>query len=110
MDHIPPTFGKLSVDYAKNKIRASVYTLLNGAKKTADYRLGTEDNELYSADPTNGFMPAWYTVNLRASYDILKNLSLQVGLENILDTHYRVYASGVSNAGRNFSLTLRSDF
>ena len=110
LDHIPPVFGKVSVDYAKNKVRASVYTLFNGAKKTADYRLGTEDNELYSADPVNGYMPAWYTLNLRASYDVLKNLSLQIGLENILDTHYRVFASGVSNAGRNFSVTLRSDF
>ena len=110
LDHIPPIFGRVSVDYAKNKVRASVYTLFNRAKEASDYRLGTEDNEQYSADPTNGFMPAWYTVNLRASYDILKTLTLQVGLENILDTHYRVFASGVSNAGRNFSVTLRSDF
>ena len=110
LDHIPPVFGKISVDFAKNKVRASVYTLFNGAKKTADYRIGTEDNELYSADSKNGFMPAWYTLNLRASYDILKNLSLQVGFENILDTHYRVYASGVSSSGRNLSFTVRSDF
>ncbi len=110
LDHIPPTFGRVSIDYKNEKLQASFYTLFNGTKKSSDYRLGTEDNELYSADAKLGLMPFWYTLNLRASYEILKTLTVQVGLENILDKHYRVFASGVSAAGRNLSVTLRSDF
>ena len=110
LDHIPPTFGRISVDYKNEKLQASFYTLFNGAKKSANYRLGTEDNELYSADPVKGFMPSWYTLNLRASYDIKHYVTVQVGLENLLDTHYRVFASGVSAAGRNLSVTLRGGF
>jgi hemoglobin/transferrin/lactoferrin receptor protein len=110
LDHIPPTFGKISIAYRNEKLQASFYTLFNGAKKTSDYRLATEDNELYSADVKLGFMPSWYTLNLRASYDIRNNLTVQLGLENILDQHYRVFASGMSAAGRNLSVTLRSNF
>jgi hemoglobin/transferrin/lactoferrin receptor protein len=110
LDHIPPTFGRISLDYKNEKLQASFYTLFNGTKKSNDYRLATEDNELYSADSKLGFMPSWYTLNLRVSYNIIKALTLQVGLENILDKHYRVFASGVSAAGRNLSVTLRSGF
>jgi hemoglobin/transferrin/lactoferrin receptor protein len=110
LDHIPPAFGRISLDYKNEKLQASFYTLFNGAKKSDTYRLGTEDNELYSADPAKGFMPSWYTLNLRASYDIKHYVTVQVGLENILDTHYRVFASGVSAAGRNLSVTLRGGF
>ncbi len=110
LDHIPPIFGKISLTYKKEKLETSLYTMFNGAKKTPDYRLGTEDNELYSADPVNGFMPAWATLNLRGSYQLKEYLSLQIGLENIFDTHYRVFASGVSAAGRNLSVTLRGGF
>lgn len=108
LDHIPPTFGRIGLDYQNNGLRVSFYSLFNGEKKSKDYRLGTEDNEVYSADPKNGFMPSWYTLNLRASYNIKNYMTVQVGLENILDQHYRVFASGVSGAGRNLSVTLRA--
>lgn len=110
LDHIPPTFGRIALDYQNNGLRVSFYSLFNGEKKSKDYRLGTEDNELYSADPKNGYMPSWYTLNLRASYDIKHYATIQIGFENILDYHYRVFASGVSAAGRNLSLTLRAGF
>ncbi len=107
LDHIPPVFGRISLDYEEEKVQFSFYTMFNRAKKSANYRLGTEDNELYSANPTNGFMPAWTTFNLRGEYNVYQNLFLQVAVENILDRHYRVFASGVSAAGRNFSVALR---
>jgi hemoglobin/transferrin/lactoferrin receptor protein len=107
LDHIPPTFGRIALDYQKEKLQVSLYSLFNGAKKASDYRLKTEDNELYSADPIKGFMPAWATLNLRGSYDFQRNIALQIGLENILDQHYRIFASGISAAGRNVNVTLR---
>jgi hemoglobin/transferrin/lactoferrin receptor protein len=55
-------------------------------------------------------MPAWFTLNVRASYAFCKNLSLQVGLENIMDTNYRTFASGVSAPGRNLQFSVRASF
>lgn len=110
LDHIPPVFGKIALNYQKNKYQASVYTLFNGAKKAEDYRLKTEDNEIYSADPILGYMPAWATFNLRFGYEMYPNTFINLSIENLLDTHYRVFASGVSAPGRNFSVTIRGGF
>jgi hemoglobin/transferrin/lactoferrin receptor protein len=110
LDHIPPIFGRIGIDYQNKGFRVSLYTLFNGEKKSEDYRLGAEDNEVYSADAAKGYMPSWYTLNLRTSYNIKHYATIQVGLENILNQHYRVFASGVSGAGRNLSITLRSKF
>jgi hemoglobin/transferrin/lactoferrin receptor protein len=37
-------------------------------------------------------------------------LLVQAALENIFDTHYRVFASGISSPGRSIRLTLRASF
>ena len=37
-------------------------------------------------------------------------LLAQVGLENILDVHYKTYSSGISAPGRNLILTLQASF
>ncbi|MBL0044440.1 MAG: TonB-dependent receptor [Flavobacteriales bacterium] len=55
-------------------------------------------------------MPSWYTLNARGSYAFSKNVSLQVALENINDDFYRVFASGTSAPGRNFTVSLRANF
>ncbi|MFZ4549484.1 MAG: hypothetical protein ACOYN4_18700, partial [Bacteroidales bacterium] len=62
------------------------------------------DNEQYA---TADGMPAWFTLNVRASYQFNRNISLQAGVENILDKHYRNFASGISAPGRNVFVTLR---
>ena len=52
-------------------------------------------------------MPAWQTINLRASYQVNRHMQIQAALENVLDRNYRVFASGISAPGRNLVLTLR---
>jgi hemoglobin/transferrin/lactoferrin receptor protein len=109
LDHIAPIAGKTSFDFkgCKGKLNSSFYLLYNGWKKTKDYRLNAEDNESYA---TPFGMPAWMTLNIKASYQVHKNMMIQLGLENILDTHYRVFGSGISGAGRNFVVALRANF
>ena len=80
--------------------------MYNGWKRLKDYSPSGEDNLNY-AIPTEG-MPAWYTLNLRASYQLGRYFQVQMGIENITDTHYRVFASGISAPGRNFSIALRT--
>ncbi len=104
LDHIAPPFGKTSLVYKKGKIQAEGYALYNGRKMLSDYSPSGEDNLQYA---TPGGMPGWVTFNLKASVRLTKILGIQAGIENILDTHYRYFASGISAAGRNFTATLR---
>ena len=53
---------------------------------------------------------AYTTINLYTSWQITKHLTLNCAVENITDLHYRPFASGVSGAGRNFSVSLRTSF
>ena len=110
LDHIAPVFGKTSFVLKLNKFRGEFFVLYNGAKRSVDYNLLGEDNQAYSADPINGYMPAWMTLNLRAAYQFNKYIQLQLALENMLDQNYRVYSSNISAPGRNFVVTLRGNF
>lgn len=107
MDHIPPVFGKTSISYVDKKLNMEAYILYNGWKKIEDYNPDGEDNGQYA---TADGMPSWITVNWRASYDLKKYISLQLGVENITDRNYRNFASGFSAPGRNFIIAIRSTF
>lgn len=107
LDHIPPVYGKLSAQWQHKQLKAEFFSLYNGWKRIEDYRLNAEDNE---SGATPEGMPGWYTLNLRTSYALSKYMTIQVAAENILDTNYRTFASGVSAPGRNFILALRGNF
>jgi hemoglobin/transferrin/lactoferrin receptor protein len=110
LDHIPPVFGLTSLKFELSKFKGEFYARYNGWKHIEDYSPSGEDNETYAAkegDKVVG-MPAWYTLNLRTSYQFSRNFNLQAGVENILDVHYRNFASGISAPGRNIFVTLRA--
>lgn len=107
LDHIPPMFGRLGMSYQRAKWQAELFVLFQGAKKLKDYNLNGEDNFQYA---TPEGMPAWYTLNLKTSYQVLKSLRIYAGVENLLDTNYRIFASGVSGPGRNVFVSLRAGF
>ncbi len=107
MDHIPPLFGRTEVRYMQKRLLIQLYAQYNGWKWLKDYSPSGEDNlEFATEDGT----PAWFTLNFTGSFAIHKNFQVLGGIENILDRHYRVFASGISAPGRNFVLTLRSGF
>lgn len=107
LDHIPPLFGKVGARYGSPKVFADLYLLFNGKKDIKDYYPNGEDNEQYA--PPGG-MPAWYTLNLKGSYLINDFLTLQAGVENILDAQYRTFASGINAPGRNIYGAIRVKF
>ncbi|MGV3589614.1 MAG: TonB-dependent receptor [Adhaeribacter sp.] len=107
LDHIPPVFGRTAINLKLKKFQGEIFAQYNGAKALRHYNLLGEDNFAF-ATPTG--MPAWYTLNLRTAYQVHKHIQLQAALENILDKHYRVFASTISAPGRNFSLTVRGSF
>ena len=107
LDHVAPLFGKIGMQYSDARLDGSFFVLYNGKKDIKDYSLSGEDNAQYA--PLTG-MPAWMTFNIRVGYNVSKVLKLQLGVENILDTQYRYFASGINAAGRNFWTTLRVSF
>lgn len=110
LDHIPPVYGKVSLEARIKKMKAEFFTIFNGRKDSADYNLRGEDNQLYSADPIRGFTPSWSTLNMRLTLNFNELYSIQLACENITDKFYRTFASGLSGSGRNFILTLSGKF
>jgi hemoglobin/transferrin/lactoferrin receptor protein len=107
LDHIPPFMARLSLSYKTEKFKAVFYSNYNGAKELKDYLLNGEDNEQYA---TPDGMPAWMTFNISASYKIHTNIDFNFAIDNILDTQYRVFASGMNASGRNFIISVRGSF
>jgi hemoglobin/transferrin/lactoferrin receptor protein len=107
LDHIPPFMARLALTYTENKFSSDFFINYNGWKKLKNYNLGGEDNDQYA---TPEGMPAWFTVNLRASYKTCKYVTLQAGVDNIFDTQYRTFASGINAPGRNVFVALRGHF
>ncbi|MFM9945449.1 MAG: TonB-dependent receptor plug domain-containing protein [Bacteroidia bacterium] len=104
LDHIAPITANLGYSHTIKKITGEGIIVFNGKKEIKEYSNSGEDNQQYAP---KGGMPAWMILNFRASYHLPKNLVLQGGIENILDTNYRVFASGINGAGRNIYLAIR---
>lgn len=93
----------------KTKLQADLYASYNGAKKFEKMAPSeAEKPYMYSTD-ANGkpWSPGWTTLNLKVTYNVLKWMSVNGGIENILDNRYRPYSSGIVAPGRNFIFTLR---
>ena len=105
LDHIPPVYGMTAFNLELKKFKASFYINYNGWKRISQYSPSGEDNQTYA---TPWGMPAWYTLNLKASYQINRYINVEAGVENILDEQYRKFASGISSPGRNVIVALRA--
>jgi hemoglobin/transferrin/lactoferrin receptor protein len=105
LDHIAPVFGRVGVQFNSAKFNSELFSNFSGWKYLSRYSASGEDNLQYA---TPEGMPSWYTINLRASYDVLKNITLQAGVDNMLDLQYRTFASGINAPGRNLTFTVRA--
>lgn len=103
LDHIPPFMGHMAIMYSNKNFSSDFIINYNGWKKLKDYGSG-EDNPQYA---TPDGMPAWMVANFRVSYKVHKFLTLQAGVDNIFDTQYRTFASGINAPGRNIFGALR---
>lgn len=98
LDHIPPFYGKTGLKFENKVVNFDFYMLYSEKKDIKDYFLNGEDNEQYA--PANG-MPGWKTFNLKGAVSLLNSITLFSGIENIVDTQYRTFASGMNASGRN---------
>ncbi|MEO9533826.1 MAG: TonB-dependent receptor [Crocinitomicaceae bacterium] len=107
LEHIPPQFGRIAFTYAGDKLNTSLYSFYNFRKKLSDYTPGGDNIDL---TPSEAGTPPWWTLNFRVGYNFYENLTVQAAIENILDMHYRQFASGISAPGRNIMLSLKANF
>ena len=107
VSHIPPMFGRLALNYKYKKLKTSVYTKFSSWKHTWHYSPLSVDN---FDEATEDGTPAWATLNFNTSYNFAKFYTATFAVENILDSHYRPFGSGISAAGRNFIFSLRASF
>lgn len=104
LDHIPPFMMRMQLSYNYKNFGSDFFVNYNGWKNIKDYYLNGEDNEQYA---TAKGMPAWLTLNMRMSCKVHKLITLQAGVDNILDMQYRTFASGINAAGRNYIACVR---
>ena len=107
MGHITPVFGKLSSNYRHKYFKIEFYLNYQGKKNSEDMSPYGEDNEDEGID--NSF-PAWHTYNIAAQYQLFDSVMLQASVENIMDKHFKTFASGISAPGRNLILSLTGRF
>lgn len=110
--HAAPLFGRMALGFKHDKVNVEVYSQYQGECSAEDMpeeeKLKTE---IYAKDANgNPYAPAWITLNLRATCNIYKGLSLSTTLENITDKRYRPYSSGISAPGRNFTISATYSF
>ena len=105
--HIPPLSIRGELNFKSNKkSEITFYTKYNAWKKVINFDANGIDNiEEATIDGT----PSWYTLNLRYTKQLNK-IRISVSCENILDAHYKTFASGLSASGRNFIVSLQTNF
>ena len=107
--HVAPLFGSTHVIFSMNSIKIDLYSNYNG-EITFDKLALTEraDKHLYAKDGSgNPYAPTWWTLNLKTSFHAAGYLTVDAGIENILDKRYRPYSSGITSPGRNVIIALR---
>jgi hemoglobin/transferrin/lactoferrin receptor protein len=108
LDHIPPFYGRISLDRTITKNwGASAWMIFNGEKPLSLYNINGEDNLIYA---TPFGMPAWQTLNFSVQLNPKEYMQFSLVCENILDMNYRVFSSGISSSGRLFRIQLKYNF
>ncbi|MCA8970341.1 MAG: TonB-dependent receptor [Planctomycetes bacterium] len=107
---LPPPSGQLGMRWVEP--RAQRLT----AEFFARAALNVDASEYNAAEirnteriPPDG-SPSWVTYNVRTRYRISDALSLALSVENITNTDYRIFDSGLNEPGTNVMFTLSATF
>lgn len=107
--HVAPNFGRTHLIWNYKQFVFDAFSVYNGKLQFENLAPSEISRDYMYAQDKNGnpYSPSWYTLNLRAQYQITNNFQITTTLENITDQRYRPYSSGISAAGRNLILALR---
>tara|TARA_B100000902_G_C27316615_1_gene921730 strand:- start:564 stop:3059 length:2496 start_codon:yes stop_codon:yes gene_type:complete len=110
--HIPPNFGRVELLKSFNSWKFRLLCLYAGFKDSSEFDEAGVDNLNETpvvVDNNTGLelqagLPSWFILNLSCEHMINNNLKIQIGVDNILDMHYKTFGSGISAPGRNVSV------
>jgi hemoglobin/transferrin/lactoferrin receptor protein len=105
--HIPPFNTKIALKYSYKKSDFEINGKYNGWKYAYEFDMEGVDN---LQEATKDGTPMWYTINLLYKQQIDNTTTLSMGIKNIMDIHYKTFASGISASGRNLIVSLHSKF
>lgn len=108
--HAAPFYGNTLLRYRLKKLFVEASAFYNSTIDNTDLAPSEKaKTDIYAKDGNgNPYSPGWYTLNLKASYQLVKNLCITVGWENMTNQRYRPYSSGIVAAGSNFIVSLRA--
>ena len=107
MSHIPPLFGRVASDIEGRWWTLEWYALFSGAKAASKFGPYATDN--FDLMLETG-APSWWTLNAEFSAKLHEKVECRLGLRNVLNMHYRVFASGISAAGRGVYASAHAAF
>ena len=120
MSSIPPLFGRVEINYKKDKIEFGAALKFNSKKDIEDFNIteGIDNHDLTPIVDPNAIRdsdkyygsPSWMTIGLTSNYLLSDTFSIQARLDNIFDEHYIEFASGISAPGRNASISFVANF
>lgn len=110
--HAAPAFGLTKLTYAKGKWKAELVGQYSAKIDFENLPLEEKGKlDLYAKDENgNPHSPDWFIVSIRSTFDLNDVFQISGSVENIIDQRYRAYSSGISGAGRNFTLGLKARF
>lgn len=108
---VAPTFGRVSLRYKTRQLRAEVYWVYNSEVRHEQFPLNERNEVIYVLNAQGQvYTPAWSTFNAKASFFFNKHLSTTLGIENITNTLYRTFGSGISAPGRSIIFSVKVSF
>jgi len=120
LSSIPPLFGDTSVTYHLKKWDLALNFRFNARKRPEDYNItegidNFDESMLIDEDSDESITkyygtPSWQIFSFSTQYKLSKIATLHLNIDNILDQHYKEFASGISAPGRNVSIVLNAHF
>ncbi|MBE7629218.1 TonB-dependent receptor [Tenacibaculum piscium] len=120
LSSIPPLFGRFELNYFNEKFETGANFIFNAKKDISKYNLeegidNQQQTPVVNQDITKDIdsyygSPSWVTLGLYAKYIVNSNVTIQTQCSNLLDAHYKEFASGISASGRNISVSLVTNF
>lgn len=110
--HAAPWFGNAKLKYKFQHLTMELAAIYSGGFFHDQLAVSERGKtEIYAKDDIGRtYSPGWYIFNLKADYQLHKNIAISAGIENLADVRYRPYSSGMSAPGRNFILAFRAQF
>jgi len=120
LSSIPPLFGNIDLSYSHKKWQFVFDFRFNTKKPAVLYNISEgidniEETPIIDATASKKVdkyygTPAWQTYGIATQYKLSQHATIRLRIKNLFDIHYKEFASGISAGGRDFSLSVNTNF